>query len=176
MLYRKSALQLRKTRKGGIPVDWNAIKAEYIAGGTSYRKLAEKYGLSESTLRKKAAKEQWSKLRNKAGTKTEQRIIDSVSKESAKNATSTAKLIDDSARLAAEKIYRALAKETTAYDLQSYVRSLKTLKEIVGVKSDLDIKEQKARIANLEKQAQSEGTNDTTYNIVCGADGEDYSI
>lgn len=176
MLYRKSALQLRKTRKGGIPVDWNAIKAEYIAGGTTYKELAKKHNVPFSSLMKKGADEGWKKLRKKAGRKTEEKIINSVSKESAKNATSTAKLIDDSARLAAEKIYKALAEETTAYDLQSYVRSLKTLKEIVGVKSDLDIKEQKARIANLEKQAQSEGTNDTTYNIVCGADGEDYSI
>ena len=50
-------------------MDWKRIKAEYIAGGTSYRKLAEKYKVSFSTLRKVAAKEQWTELRNIAGAK-----------------------------------------------------------------------------------------------------------
>ena len=38
-------------------MDWKKLRAEYIAGGTSYRKLAEKHNVSFHTLRKQAAKE-----------------------------------------------------------------------------------------------------------------------
>ena len=52
-----------------IPVDWKKIKSEYIAGGTSYRKLAEKYGVSFSTLKRVAVKEKWTDYREKAREK-----------------------------------------------------------------------------------------------------------
>ena len=31
-------------------IDWNVLRAEYIGGGTSYRKLAQKHGISVNTL------------------------------------------------------------------------------------------------------------------------------
>ncbi len=41
-------------------VDWSKIKAEYITGtDTSYRKLAEKYGIHESVITKRAVAEKW---------------------------------------------------------------------------------------------------------------------
>ena len=45
--------------------DWNAIRAEYIGGGISQRKLAKKYGVSENTLIRKANKEKWCGERDK---------------------------------------------------------------------------------------------------------------
>ena len=42
--------------------DWKSIKAEYIRGGTSYRKLCSKYGVSFSSLRAIAGKEKWKKI------------------------------------------------------------------------------------------------------------------
>ena len=38
--------------------DWRVIRAEYVTGEMSMRELCEQYGLSESTIRKRAAKEQ----------------------------------------------------------------------------------------------------------------------
>ena len=43
--------------------DWNAIRAEYIGGDTSYRLLAEKYGLSKDAIARKAQKQHWEKDR-----------------------------------------------------------------------------------------------------------------
>lgn len=40
-------------------VDWVAIKAEYIATTISQRELAEKYGVSHSTIRRRCEKESW---------------------------------------------------------------------------------------------------------------------
>lgn len=66
-------------------VDWDKIKAEYLQGGTSYRKLADKHGVSYSTLRDRAVKEEWTKLRddvrNKAGTKAVQKIVSQRAKD-----------------------------------------------------------------------------------------------
>ena len=43
--------------------DWEKIKAEYIKGGTSYRKLSEKHGVSFGTLKRRAGLEKWAELR-----------------------------------------------------------------------------------------------------------------
>ena len=39
--------------------NWEAIKAEYLRGGTSYRKLADKYGVSSRTIERRAKAESW---------------------------------------------------------------------------------------------------------------------
>jgi hypothetical protein len=50
-------------------------------------------------------------------------------------------------------------------DTQSFKQltsALKDLKDIKGYKSAIDLKEQEARIAKLEKEAMDEKSNDTT--------------
>ena len=44
-------------------IDWDAIRAEYVAGGVSQRALAEKCGVSYSALNRRAAAEQWTRAR-----------------------------------------------------------------------------------------------------------------
>lgn len=51
-------------------VNWNKIRAEYIGGGISQRKLAKKYGVSETTLMKKANAEGWHGMRADADSKS----------------------------------------------------------------------------------------------------------
>ena len=46
-----------------MSADWAAIKAEYLAGGTSYRKLAAKHGVPRRTIENRAKAEQWTELR-----------------------------------------------------------------------------------------------------------------
>lgn len=44
--------------------DWEKIKAEYITNAnTSYRKLAEKYGVHYKTISSKGKDEGWAELR-----------------------------------------------------------------------------------------------------------------
>ena len=113
-------------------MDWKKIKAEYIAGGTSYRKLAKKYNVSFSTLRKVAAKEQWTELRNKAGAKRDTKIIDSVSDKEAKKAVD----IVDVADKLLSKISELM--DSVPLDTQSMkhlTSALKDLKDIKGYKT-----------------------------------------
>lgn len=67
--------------------DWNTIKAEYIAGGISQRKLAEKYGVSVNTLMRKANVENWNGLREKAYSKATASIQQKTADTAADNAT-----------------------------------------------------------------------------------------
>jgi len=41
------------------PIDWIAVRAEYEAGGISLRQLAQKLGVSRSTLERKSSKDKW---------------------------------------------------------------------------------------------------------------------
>ena len=44
--------------------DWQEIRDDFLATGTSYPQLAAKYGVSISTLKKKAARERWTDLKD----------------------------------------------------------------------------------------------------------------
>lgn len=153
-------------------MDWKRIKAEYIAGGTSYRKLADKYGVSRSKIQAKATSEKWVDLKSQAQAKTESKIVESVSDQGAKKAVD---IID-----VADKLLGKIGDmmETMVVDTQSLKQltsALKDLKEIKGYKSAADMREQEARIAKLQKEAQEE-EKDNSVNIVIGADAEVYSI
>jgi len=58
--------------------DWIALKNEYVNTDISYRKLAEKYGVSFPTVRDRAKKEKWAEekaaQRHKVVTVTSQKI------------------------------------------------------------------------------------------------------
>ena len=140
-------------------MDWKRIKAEYIAGGTSYRKLAEKYGVSFSTLRKVAAKEQWTDLRSKAGAKRDTKLVDAVSD---KEADKAAKIIEVADKLLI-KISEVIDKVHDTKGIKNISSALKDIKEIKGVKSDADMREQEARIEKLRKEADRE--DDTTNEV-----------
>ena len=67
-------------------MNWRKIKAEYIAGGISQRKLAEKYGVSRTMVMRKANKEKWTEKRAAAETKALQRVEQKTAEEVADNA------------------------------------------------------------------------------------------
>lgn len=92
-----------------MAVEWLKIRNDYINGGGSYRKLAEKYGVSKSTLYKKAKAENWVKLKEenrcKIGAKAEQKIIE---KEAKREADRVSRLLGLSDQLA-DKIEQAIS-------------------------------------------------------------------
>lgn len=150
-------------------MDWKRIKAEYIRGGTSYRKLAEKYGVSFSTLRKVAAKEKWTELRNKAGAKADTKIVDSVSDQEADKAT---KIIDVADKLL-DKINTLIDKVNDTQGIKHISSALRDIKEVKGFKSAADMREQEARIAKLQKEAEKVDDSDVTEIEVTFKAGEE---
>ena len=133
-------------------MDWKKVKAEYIAGGTSYRKLAEKYGVSFSTLKEIARREKWTELKEKARYKADTKFADLMGE---KQANRSAK-INDVADMLLDKINLTL-KMMDVVDSQSikhFTSALKDIKDIKGIKSNIDLKEQEARIAKLQRDAE----------------------
>ena len=146
-------------------MSWQKIKAEYAAGGISLRKLSEKYGVSFSTIQKKSMEEKWGELRKKSRRKTEEKIIDTVSSKEAEKATD---IIDVADKLLG-KIYEMLAPYNTQ-NIKNLTSALKDLKEIKGFKSEADMREQEARIAKLQKEAQEEDNSLTEIKVTFGSD------
>lgn len=157
-------------------MDWKKLKAEYIAGGISYRKLAEKHNVPFHTLRKVAAKEKWRELRDETSAKAATKIVEI---ESTKQADRMKRLLDVSDKLLAaveDAVEQFQAGELMLEKgaLKSLSGTIKDIKDIQNLKTELDIEEQKARIAILKKQAMAEeDSRDIIVRI--GSDVEEYA-
>ena len=139
-------------------MDWKRIKAEYIAGGTSYRKLAEKYGVSRSKLQAVATREKWVELKSQTQAKTESKLVESISDKESKKATD----IVDVADKLLEKISTIIDTVKDTQGIKHISSALKDIKEIKGFKTDADMREQEARIAKLQKEAEKVDDSDVT--------------
>ena len=142
-------------------MDWKRIKAEYIAGGTSYRKLAEKYGVSFNTLKTHAIDEQWHKLRQQANHKATTKMVEAVSEKEAERID---KIVDVADKLL-NKIAEVIDLISDTQGLKHISSALKDIKDIKGFKSAADMREQEARIRNLEKMAEAGLPADTTVTV-----------
>lgn len=84
--------------------DWAKIRAEYITGGISQRKLAAKYGVSFGTLAQKANAEKWAKQRNETYNKS---IIKAQQKKANETASNAVKL-EQAKGLLIDRLKRAI--------------------------------------------------------------------
>lgn len=152
--------------------DWKRIRAEYIAGGTSYRKLAEKYEVPFGTLRRVAEREEWTQKRTQVAQKTDTKMIESISK---KNAEKAVDIVD-----VADKLLGKISElmDTVSLDTQSMkhlTSALKDLKDIKGYKSAADMREQEARIKKLQRDAEKDDDTPSEIEIVFNAGKESWS-
>ena len=153
-------------------MDFSKLKKEYLKGGTSYRKLAEKYNVPFGTLRKVAAKEKWKELRDKTKAKTDTKLVDAISEGEAERAK---RLLSASDRLL-ERIETLIETFTIGEvmldrtTLRQLTGALKDIKDIQGIKSPLDLEEQRARIAKLRKEAEDEEKTNEIGIVIEGGD------
>ena len=149
--------------------DWQAIKTEYITTQISYRALEKKYGINYKVIADKGKKEGWSQLRSQYKDKTLTKTLDAVSKKQVDRAAkliSVADLLLNKVQSIVEDNPELLVNTQSIKNLSGV---LKDIKEIQMIKSDADLREQEARIANLRKQAEKEETSkDVTITIEGG--------
>lgn len=140
--------------------DWQAIKTEYITTDTSYRKLAQKYGVSYNAIGNRSRDEKWQDLRDQHLTKTMTKTMNAIASQQASRAarlqtvadkllTKVEQLIEDDEGL--------LADTSSMRDIS---RILKDLKDIQMIKSDADMREQEARIEKLRADAQQRNNDE----------------
>ena len=195
-------------------MDWNAIKTEYITDpSSSYRKLAEKHGISLGTLQKRAKKEKWVEERRQSG---DRRVAKTVAAYESKQAKKFSRIQDITDKLL-DKIEQAVdeldiqlikdvvktktieynnerrpdkpTKETVhekekILEVKSIVdraginaiaSALRSIKEVQMLKTELDEREQEARIAKLQKEAESDSNNSSEIEVVFDAGPEEWN-
>lgn len=65
-------------------IDWATVKAEYVSGTMSAAKLADRYGISVSSISKKCASEHWQELRKQNQSETTNKIAKKINTEKVK--------------------------------------------------------------------------------------------
>ena len=98
--------------------DWQSIKTEYITTDTSYRKLAQKYGVSYQAICHRSKEEGWITDREQHMNKTVSKAVEKISSKKADKMSR----IDNLADKLLEKLEQAIEE----LDLQLYKHTDKT--------------------------------------------------
>ena len=154
--------------------DWNKIKTEYLTSDTSYRKLAQKYGVNATTIAKKASKEDWVSQRQQLANRTLPKTLTAVSNRQVNRAARLQKVADKLLNKieAAVDDYNMEVLLVDRQSLRQITGALKDIKDIQMIRSEADLREQEARIAKLLKEAEREdsGPNKVVIQIEGGED------
>lgn len=153
--------------------DWTKIKTEYITDSkSSYRKLAEKYGVPFATLRCRAKEEKWTELK----AQTQHRIITkTIDKDVDKKVDRATRLmsVTDKLLVKIEETVDEISAGTVVADkaiLKQISGALKDIKDIQGIKSERDIREQEARIRNLERANEDDDKHNEVAITIAGGE------
>lgn len=155
--------------------DWAAIRAEYIAGGTSYRKLAARYEVSLHTLRKRAERERWTEMRSQAyamaGTKSIEQAAEAAATYDSRIYATADKLLDK----VSESIEAIDSTDTGS--MRQIAAILRDLQDIKGMRSELMRREAEARIAKLRREAERDerGDAETVIEVRMAGDVETWA-
>lgn len=156
--------------------DWQAIKTEYITTQTSYRKLAQKYGVSHVQIGNVGKQENWVELRRQHLDKTLAKTVEKISQQEANRAAKIHSVADKLLNKIEAMVESGRPLDTKG--IRALTAAVKDLKEIQCVRSDLDKQEQEARIAALrQKSMTGDGDDDETGVILLppriGEDADD---
>lgn len=132
--------------------NWTKIRYEYITTGVSYRELALKHGVSFTTLSKRAKREGWTARRKNNDDKLTAKILDDYNESE----TVRRRSLMETADILLDIVNRILVmnEELEPKDVRVLSAALKDLKDVKN--TEADIREQEAKIRNLEKQASEE--------------------
>lgn len=157
-------------------IDWTAIKTEYVTSNIGYRELSKNHKVPFKTLAHRAKQEKWVEMRQRHKDKL---VTKAVKKIEDKGVDYKSTLYEIAYNMALQ--LQSITKDKTIEDLamlglkpRDITSAAKDIGEILHIKSDIDLKEQEARIANLRKQAESGDTN-KDINIIIAENAEDYS-
>lgn len=132
-------------------MNWRKIKAEYIAGGISQRKLAEKYGVNRNLLMRIAARDKWTELRTKSEAKTIERVEQKTAEIVADNATLLERAKTGLLRRVVDMIENYPATSAAEVKTKQNGAILKySMKDIAAVLSVLEDKSAKGQNADIE--------------------------
>lgn len=145
-------------RKQRTTAEWRKIRLEYVKGKTTLKQLAEKWGLSESTIRKRASNEGWKKRKHKLDTKVEQKTLERLCDARAREFEQIAHVNDRMTEVLDNLVSFIQQQKPNKYDDLRGVESLtKAIGQVVAVKRDLynmPTEAEKAKIESLREKAK----------------------
>lgn len=157
-----------------MSIDWKNIETEYVTSDISQRQLAVKYGICRSTIWKKAAEENWIEKRNKHRDRLVTKTVAAVESAMVSRARKVQTVADKLLNKIEAMVDGENPLDTKA--IRALTAAVKDLKEIQGVRSELDEQEQKARIAHLQKQAEKDNDNSAgAIEVVFNAGPEEWN-
>lgn len=142
---------------------WVEIQQEFVRTGLKYPELAEKFGVPLSTLKKKAAEYKWQEKRRAAVEADPETFLEP---EPAKVPVPDARVLD---RLSDKERFERIVNEmldrvedaictvdtSDAASIKLLTAALKDLRDLKHLnRTDLDIEEQRARIAKLKSDTR----------------------
>ena len=134
----KKAPAHKKRKQPLTTAEWRKIRIEYVKGKTTYQKLAEKYGISASNIRKRAANEGWRKKKRNLDTKVEQKVRERVCDARAREFELIAQVNDRMGQVLDNLINFVNSQPPNKYDDLRGVESLtKAIAQVVQTKRDL---------------------------------------
>jgi hypothetical protein len=153
--------------------DWQKIETEYITTDTSYRKLADKYGIDQATISRKAKKEDWVSKRKHHISETQAKILTADTEEKVDRAVRLMTVADKLLEKVAQWV--EMGEPISANSIKNLSDAIKNIKEVQMIRTEEDVEEQKARIAKLRKEAEKEEHNDNTIVIQFAEGSEEYA-
>ena len=132
--------------------NWVKIRYEYITTNISYRELAAKHNVSFTTLSKRAKREGWADRRKNNDDKVTAKALEKFSEQEAERRQN----IMDTANTLLDRVDAILMMhaELDPKDVRTLAAALKDIKDCKNC--DADIREQEAKIKNLERAASEE--------------------
>ena len=140
-------------------MDWNAIKTEYITTDIGYRDLSKKFNVSFNTLQKRAKKEDWPGLRRQISEDTATEVATAVVTAAVTANVDRARRIQNIADQLLDKIELTIENidgRRSNKAVKDVSDALKNVRDIMGIRSDYDLKEQELRIAKLRKETEAD--------------------
>ena len=129
--------------------DWNEMEAQYLAGGVSYRMLAEKYGVDVSTVKRRGKKGNWVGKREEYGEGVRAELLE---QDRAARVDRFARLntVADGLLLRVEEL--GSGADITPAALKTLTEALKNIRDAQMLRGRLDAAEQEMRIEKLRKE------------------------
>ena len=132
--------------------NWKGIRFEYVTTGQSYRDLCDKYGLSLATLSRRAKREGWPEMRKLNDDKVTAKALEAYNEKEIQKRLDLIEAAD--VLLERVGLVFTLNPELDVKDIRGLAAALKDIKDVKN--TEADIREQEAKIRNLEKQASDD--------------------
>ena len=134
-------------------VNWSKIRADYISGKYSYDRLAEMHKVSRTAIVNHSRKEGWSKAKKEIVESHIANVTEAIKKSDMEYTEKVYEVADKLLNMA-EKMADRMAEDEnlSPRDAKTLTEIVKNVKDIKGIKSEIDTKEQEARIKKLEKE------------------------